>query len=659
MSFQNNKIYTEVIDLIKLSKFNEAKNILLSVNENYLKDASFYNLFGFIYDSISEVDNAQKNYLKSLEIDKNFYEAKYNLAILFYKIKKYNLAEELFSELIRVNRGDYNSYYNLGIIKFDQKQYKESIPYFIEACKINKNFYPAYHHLAVSYEEIKNFDDAIFFYNKAIEINKDQFLFSHNNLGNVYLNLKNYGKALDYFNQALKLKGNKALVYNNLGVVNFEIGNVKEAASFFERAIELDDKNAKYCSTLLGIIPFLKKKISYYNKYAKKFRTSIELLSSDLIDKSRFENNPRDLKLKIGFLSSDFKQHPTGYYLLDLVTDFFEKNIFELYAFSDSNYVDQYTKALKKNFHCWQDVSLLTDLQLVNLIKNHGINILVDMQGHTYGNRLQIFANKPAPIQISWASYLASTGIPEIDYIIADPYVVPENEDKNYIEKIWRLPNIWNALSTSDIKHIDTDETPAIKNGFITFGCFSNVKKINDEVISVWSKIINSVKGSKLFLKSDKFLIKGFKKEFFDKFKFHGVDQSKLIFEKQSSRDELLKSYNKVDIALDTFPYSGGTTSIELSWMCVPLLTLVGDRFISRCGESVNNNLGMTEWIATNEEEYINKAIRFSGDIKELQLIRNELRANSRKSNLFNIDLFSNNFKDALYKIWQIYLNRN
>jgi predicted O-linked N-acetylglucosamine transferase (SPINDLY family) len=343
---------------------------------------------------------------------------------------------------------------------------------------------------------------------------------------------------------------------------------------------------------------------------------------------------------------------------LDLLISLHKKNIFELYAFSDSNYFDEYTHQLKNHFHSWQHVDHLNDLQLINLIRNHGINILIDMQGHTYGNRLQIFANKPAPVQLSWASYLASTGIPEIDYIIADPYVVPIKEDNNYAEKIWRLPNIWNALSISDINNIGTAQTPAIKNQFITFGCFNNINKINDNVIRVWSNILNKIHGSKLFLKSDKFLIDKIKENFYKKFENYGVNRLNLIFEKNSERYDLLKNYNKIDIALDTFPYSGGTTSLELSWMCVPLLTMIGDRFISRCGESINNNLQMVNWIASDEVDYVNKAIEFTQDIKKLETIRNNLRINSRKSCLFNIDLFSKNFENAINQIWKIYLSK-
>lgn len=655
MSFQKNNKYNEVIDLIRLSKFDDVIKILCSLKKQYLNDPIFYNLLGFAYDSISKVEDAKKNYIKSLEFDANFYEAKFNLAVLNYKTFNYVEAEKLFNELIRLYKNDYNSYYNLGIIKYDQKKYEESISYFTLACKIKHDFYASYHHLAMSYEQLKIFEKAIFFYNKANEFNKEKVLFSYNNLGNVFLNLKDYSKAIEYFNKALEFHGNKALVYNNLGIANFEIGNIDEAIKFFEGAIALDDQNIKYYSTLLSVIPFKKEEISYYNKYAKKFRSSIKLFNKNLIDDIPHEKNS---KIKIGFLSSDFKKHPTGYYLLDLIISLYKKNVFELYAFSDSNYFDEYTRQLKNHFHSWQNVDHLNDLQLINLIRNHGINILIDMQGHTYGNRLQIFANKPAPVQLSWASYLASTGIPEIDYIIADPYVVPLKEENNYTEKIWRLPNIWNVLSTSDIKNLDTSQTPAIKNQFITFGCFNNINKINDNVIKVWSNILNKIYGSKLFLKSDKFIISSLKENLYKKFENNGVNRVNLIFEISSERYDLLKNYNKIDIALDTFPYSGGTTSLELSWMCVPLLTMVGDRFISRCGGSINHNLQMTNWIAFNEEDYVNKAIEFTQDIKKLEIIRNNLRINSRKSCLFNIDLFSKDFVNAINQIWKIYLNK-
>lgn len=655
MSFQKNNKYNEVIDLIRLSKFDDVIKILCLLKKQYLNDPIFYNLLGFAYDSISKVEDAKKNYIKSLEFDANFYEAKFNLAVLNYKTFNYVEAEKLFNELIRLYKNDYNSYYNLGIIKYDQKKYEEAISYFTLACKIKHDFYASYHHLAMSYEQLKIFEKAIFFYNKANEFNKEKVLFSYNNLGNVFLNLKDYSKAIECFNKALEFHGNKALVYNNLGIANFEIGNIDEAIKFFEGAIALDDQNIKYYSTLLSIIPFKKEEISYYNKYAKKFRSSIKLFNKNLIDDIPHEKNS---KIKIGFLSSDFKKHPTGYYLLDLIISLYKKNIFELYAFSDSNYFDEYTRQLKNHFHSWQNVDHLNDLQLINLIRNHGINILIDMQGHTYGNRLQIFANKPAPVQLSWASYLASTGIPEIDYIIADPYVVPFKEENNYTEKIWRLPNIWNVLSTSDIKNLETSQTPALQNQFITFGCFNNINKINDNVIKVWSNILNKIYGSKLFLKSDKFIISSLKENLYKKFENNGVNRVNLIFEISSERYDLLKNYNKIDIALDTFPYSGGTTSLELSWMCVPLLTMVGDRFISRCGESINHNLQMTNWIAFNEEDYVNKAIEFTQDIKKLEIIRNNLRINSRKSCLFNIDLFSKDFINAINQIWKIYLNK-
>jgi predicted O-linked N-acetylglucosamine transferase (SPINDLY family) len=426
---------------------------------------------------------------------------------------------------------------------------------------------------------------------------------------------------------------------------------MSEALFFFEKAIELDNKNIKFSTTLLGSSHFLEHNVSYYKKYSKIFRDNILKYSSSEISKFRY---PKKNPLKIGILSRGLRKYPTGYFLLDLINNLYKEKSLELYAFYDFDYEDQYTKQIKKNFYSWDDVSSLTDLELINLIRNKGINILIDMQGHTYANRLQIFANKPAPIQVSWAAYLASTGIPEIDYIIGDPVVTPSIHQNIYAEKIYQLPNIWCPLSTSDINQIYLKQKTTTQD--IIFGCFNNIKKINNNLISAWSKILLNLPRSKLYIKSDEFKNNKFKEYFENKF---GVLKNQLILEEQSSREKLLECYNNIDIALDTFPYSGGTTNLELSFMCVPLITMSGDTFLSRCGASVNKNLNMKELIAYSFDEYVEIATNLAKDQKKLNFIKLELLKNSRKSNLFNIEAFSKDFTIAMHDMWTVFLNQN
>jgi predicted O-linked N-acetylglucosamine transferase (SPINDLY family) len=371
-----------------------------------------------------------------------------------------------------------------------------------------------------------------------------------------------------------------------------------------------------------------------------------------------FDKNLKS-KLNIGFVSSDFQKHPVGLFILDLFKCLKNKDL-NLYAYLNKpiNKEDEYSYLIKKNLNKYYNIDSLKDSETIDLIIKDKIDILIDMNGITSGNKLTIFANKPAPIQVTWAGFLHSTGLKEIDYIIGDPYVTPVENKDHFVEKIWQLPKIWCHLSSSDIKNINTESTPALKNNYITFGSFNNLHKMNELVISTWSKILNLVPNSVLFIKTGQLESYLFKNKIIKQFLKNGVFQNRLILDESSKREDLLYSYNKVDIALDPFPYNGGTTSFETAWMCVPLLTIEGEKFISRCGLSINKNLGLENWIAKNPEDYINKAVMFSKDFLKLDLIRSQLRNNSRKSILFNSEEFSNNLADSFKEMWTLYVNK-
>jgi len=273
------------------------------------------------------------------------------------------------------------------------------------------------------------------------------------------------------------------------------------------------------------------------------------------------------------------------------------------------------------------------------------------MSGHSGDNRLPIFTYKPAPVQISWAAYLASTGLKEIDYIIGDIYSIPEKDFTNYTEKVLQLKNIWCCLSTSDIANITPSPLPVLKNGYITFGCYNNPNKMSENFIRVCSKILLNVENSKICFQSSQFIESVNQEKILNLFEKNSIASNRIILGYEAERIKLIKSYRNIDIALDTFPYNGGTTSFELSWMCVPLLTMKGDRFVSKCGESINYNLKMKEWIADNDFEYIKKAIFFSKNIKELQETKKRLIDYSRKSDLFNMSKFTREFSENLINI--------
>lgn len=653
LTFQRSAYYQIIISLINEAEFKKAKIILEDNRNKFLDDCLFFTTLAYINDQLEEYKDSESNYIKALDLDSNFYDAKFNLAALYYKLRNYLKSENLFKELIKLNSKDYLSFYNLGLILFEKKDYKNSIIIFKNVCELNSKFWPAYHHLAQAYEEIEQYNLSITNYENAIKFGNNNAGISYNNLGNVYLKLKKYDLAYINFLKALKYKLDKSLVYNNLAILLLEIASVEKAILYFKKAVNFNPKKSKIQSRLIATSLYSSKHKNFYAKYISDYDKFLNY-SKNII--KTFSYNKDLQKIKVGFLSSDFKEHPVSFFLLDHLENI-KKNDFELFAYSNLNSKDDYTYKILKKFDHWIEVKELSDQELISKIKNDNINILIDLSGHTGDNRINIFFQKPAPVQISWASYLASTGINEIDYIFGDPYVTPLVDQKKYSEKIWQLKNIWCCLSVKDLNNLDlSKQTPAITNNYITFGSFSNANKITFEVLSVWSKILKSVPKSKLILKSFEYQQTKQTERIFNFFKKCDIDLSRIIIEKSSQRIDLLRTYNKLDIVLDTFPYSGGTTSFEASWMCVPIITLKGDTFVSKCGESINSNLNMKDWIAISKDEYVEKCINFSKDFKELNSVRNKLKLYSRNSVLFDSNSFSLEFSDSLKKIWKVYL---
>ena len=587
MSFNNTKAFRDITNLIQNFKYKQAKELLDQNKDQFLNDGLFFSLLGYLYDCENNYVEAEKNYLKAVDIDQDLLDAKLNLAILYLKIDNLNKSEFFFNQILDKNK-NFLVFYNFGLLQAEKKDYNKAISYFEKSYTLNNNFLPAQHHLAMAYTEIKDYNLAVATYEKLLKINdlKDINLgVIYNNLGNAYSSLKKFDLAYNYLLKALRYSIDKSKIYNNLGYLCYQIGDLEKSILYFKKATEKNDENLNYHSRLIATSLYSFNHKNLYSNYINKFNLTLEKLKFN----SSQNNNPFSFdkfesKLKIGFLSSDFKRHPVGYFLLDHL-DNIKKFGLELHGYSnlEERFNDDYTKKISNKFNYWSNIKLLNDRDLVSKIKKDKINILMDLSGYTGDNRIGVFALRAAPIQINWAAYLASLGIKEIDYILGDTVVTPLSHQYKYSENILQLKKIWSCLSVSDLKNLKVvNKTPAINNKYITFGSFSNANKINKKVLNAWLKILNNVPNSKLFLKSFEFEITNQVariKSFFIK---NNINSNRILIEKPSDRLELLNSYNNIDIVLDTFPYSGGTTNFEASWMCVPILTLKGDYFVSK-----------------------------------------------------------------------------
>ena len=637
-----------ILELIEINKIYDAEKNLNKIITKYPNSAILYNILGGILVKKNKLEEAILNCEKSIKINPNYPEAYNNLGIALQKFNKTEVAIENYKKSIELKKNFIEAHHNLGnaYIYLDEPQ--NSLQHFNKALELNPLYAEAYNGLGAANEKLGKKKDALKYYKKAIEI-KPKYSEAYYNLGTLLSAQSNYDEAILNLEKAIKLNNNYEKAYNNLGNIFNILGMFEEANNAYQQAIKIKPDYAKaYSNLLFNLIYKPSFDIDYYLSEAKKFRLNCGIKQKSKIN-YKYEINPK--KLKIGFVSADFGDHPGGYFTLNFLKELKKKNC-DLIAYPTVDRNDEFSNYFKNIFSKWDLIKNKTDKAAAEQIIDDGIHILIDAQGHSAKNRLPIFIYKPAPIQITWLGQ-GSTGIPEIDYFVGNNYITPRQEESHYVEKILRLPKASQCFTPPNFD-LQTGTLPAIKNNFITFGCINKLSKINDEVIDLWSKILLLIPKSKLLLKNKVLDNKTAFDNIVKKFEKNKVKKEQLILEGESkNRKELLITYNKIDIALDPFPFQGNTTSIEAIWMGVPVITLKGNRYLFHFGESINSNLKMINWVASSKDDYILKAKNFSSNLKNLEKTRLILRKIFYQSPLFDAKSFCEDFNNMLWKIWK------
>jgi len=464
-----------------------------------------------------------------------------------------------------------------------------------------------------------------------------------------YINLStdvdDMDEALLFGEEYKKNYGYEKKVFHSLARLHRNLGNLKKSYEYYETLINKNDAPKKaWCSFLmtLNYENYISKDKHF--KYSKQFVKTLPIY--DL--KSQLENISNDEKIRIGFISPDFRNHSVAYFLVNTLKNLNKKK-YEIYGFSNTKKErhDEFTSSIKAEMYDWNDINDMDDKDIIELIRSKKVSILFDLAGYFLDNKISIFKNRSAPIQVSWCGYTNTTGLDEMDYIIADPYVIKLEEEKFYTEKILRLPSIWNSHSGLQIER-KLNETPMKKNNYITFCSFNNFSKISELNVKTWSKALRKIKNSKLLLKpSGKINYQ----KLYKMFENEKVLNQIIFLKNENNFKDHINQYNKVDIALDTFPYNGATTSFEAIWMGVPVLTIKGNNFVGRYGESINTNLGIKNLIVENEDEYINTMIDFANDLKKVENMRDLVFKNALNSTLFDSMNFTRELEKAMDKM--------
>jgi len=680
---------------LKKKNFNDAKFIIDQLILEQPTNVDFLNILGIIFLETEKYLEAEKIFKKILDYKSNSFEAYYNLGILnqkllnfnkaleyylqaniinkknyfllnkialvYLKIEDINLAIKFYNESLEVNNVNVEAYNNLGKIYLDYfGDINLAIHNFSSAIKIAPQIDYLHRNLGRAYKIAGDFDKAKISLNTSIVVNP-KYSEAYWDLGDAHAQLHEYSDAKENLFQALELdqkfnkNNNNYKILRAIGSYYMRVRDYNNAVVFFEKSLAIKQDYSDSYSNLLFTYNYLEQ--SSKDKYIKTLNNFGSNIQKFNLDSSvKIITNSQE-KLNIGFVSGDFADHPVGYFLEKTLVELKDK--VNLFAYSTSFSETELTKIIKKYFLKWDTIAGRRSEDIINLIRNDKIDILFDLSGHTKNNILPLFENRLAPIQVAWIGYLASTGLSNMDYLISDRIICSEGIEEFFTENLWKMPNIWNCYSPpnfmTEIKKIAQFE----RRGFVTFGSFNNYLKYNNNLIKTWSSILNSINNSKILLIYNGIDSPEIKQSIINDFSKFGVSEDQIILKDFLERKDLLEMYNDVDIALDPFPYNGGSTSFEASWMGCPLLTKKGKTFLSRCGESININLNMREMIAENEQDYINKAVQIANDKEILLNLRKNLLLNCRQSNLFNTKLFSENFYQMLLDMKKIYLEKH
>ncbi|MCX7172461.1 MAG: tetratricopeptide repeat protein [Proteobacteria bacterium] len=566
-----------------------------------------------------------------------------NLGVALKRLGRIPIAIGWLERAAKIAPQQYLHLYNLGNAFSELRQFEAAVGAYSRALEINPNYAMAHHNSGISWEGLANVDAAIVSYRRAIAADPTSYD-ACLNLG-VCLETKGFLKgAANAYQTAVSFSPNRTPAYNNLALVLQKIGQPAEAVRIGQIALTIDPGNHLVASNIL-----------LYLQYHPQVSDS-ELLRISRTFGDRFPP-PTDLqravssgrRLRVGYVSADFSEHPVGHFLRNVLPHH-DLQQYEVYCYANNHYRDAITRELASASR-WRDITDLDDDAVLRVISEDGIDILVDLSGHTAGNRLPVFARRAAPLQVSWLGYFATTGVAAMDAVLMDAHHVPAGYGRLFSERVVRLPSSRFCYSAPDVSP-EVAQPPIFKNGHVTFGSFNNTAKLNGQVMRVWAEILNGLPTSRLILKCRTLADQAYRNELLMNFSQLGIEAKRIELRLHSPHEQLLAEYGDVDVAFDPFPFTGGLTSCEALWMGVPVITLYGSRPVSRQTLCFLRNLGLEDLAADNVATYVKKAIALAGNLEMLASLRLGLRDRMRNSPLMDGPGFTLGLERALTALW-------
>jgi protein O-GlcNAc transferase len=514
------------------------------------------------------------------------------------------------------------------------------------AVQLDPKFADAHNGLGVALRRLGRIDDAIEAFGTAIRLGADRPQ-AANNLGAALSDGGRLDEAIAVLMDAVQTKPDFAAAHNNLGNALRQAGRLDEAVASYRKAVDIAPQYALAHSNLLyalhghpgyGAAQLLAEHEIWNEKFAKPLQTS---------HRAHENGTDPDRRLRVGYISPDFRSHPVGFFLLPLFSQHDQKE-WEVFAYSDVIAPDQVTRDLRAGVDTWREIAGLSDERAAHLVRADRIDVLVDLTMHTADTRLLVFARKPAPVQVTYLAYCSTTGMSAMDYRLTDAYLDPPDAALHYSERSAWLQTYWCYRPAVD--SLDVVTTPALATGHPTFGCLNDFSKISLPALSLWSRVLVQLPSARLLLHAPPGECRRRVRELVAR---EGVDPERVSFVGRIPLRDYLELHHRIDVALDPLPYGGGRTTCDALWMGVPVVSLIGDTAVGRGGASILSNIGLPELLAKSADEYVQIAVNLAGDAERLNTMRLGLRERMKSSPLMHAPRFARTVEAAFRRMWQ------
>lgn len=609
-----------------------------------------YHMLSVNYYNLGRFEEAEKQGNEAVKRKGDFLKAWLNLGSVYQSQAKLDKALECYKKANELDPSNAGVAFRIGEIYRDQGDLDQALTLFEITLKIDDSYNRAMLEIADIYKKKGDFAEAQRCLLEKKEKHGDSIA-SKVSLAELYKEKGDYDQAIEIYEELLEEQPDNGALRINYALCLQELSRFDESENHYRCAIEaMPGRQEPISNYLMGL---------HYNPNNTKeyiFEEHRRMVSNFTEDQKEARPMPDDIaedkKLKIGFVSGGFRRHPVGFMIVGGLEQL-PGDQFDIYCYTTSNKFDFITRRIHKNIDVWRSVVGYSSKVLSKIIREDEIDILIDLSGHAENTRLQVMAKEPAPVIVKWVGGLFNTtGLECFDFLISDNYESPEGEEPFYTEKLVRMPDDYISY-TPPAYAPEVGALPAKENGYITFGCFNNPTKVNEEILGQWAEIMKTTSHSHLYLKSKQYDTASFRDQILRFLDGKGISSERIEFEGHTSHDDHLECYNKVDIALDPWPYSGGLTTCEALFMGVPVITLPGPTFAGRHSTTHLMNAGLEQWVTNSWDEYVKTTVALASDQVAIVEWRNELRKQLLESPVCDGKRFGAHLAVAFREMWK------